>query len=375
MAQGLSADFRFHVLAAADAGAHQGDDPTFGLDNELTFIHCVDLKAKDLRRVLAANHHRLLMLSSFFDPKMTIPALGLMHLGLTPSRPVIVSPRGEFSPSALALSARKKQAFLKLSRMIGLHRNVWFHATTKEEAQLIEQQNLPCRGILVAHNASMAFDLPPYVPAQARAPLRVAFLSRISPMKNLDFLLRSLATCQMPVALSIYGPIEDAEHWSVCKDEISCLPPHVTATHRGTLANADVPAALAAHDLFYLPTRGENFGHVIHEALMSGTPALISDQTPWQGLESKRAGWVLPLDDSGAFARTIDAFAMLSPDEWQSWRKGARAFGEARLCSQASIDETRTMFEAVIADHAARGGEPRTTPGHCRDAGHAAEEG
>ena len=52
---------------------------------------------------------------------------------------------------------------------------------------------------------------------------------------------------------------------------------------------------MAANDLFFLPTRGENFGHVIAEALSVGTPVLISDQTPWRKLAAVGLGHDLPL--------------------------------------------------------------------------------
>jgi glycosyltransferase involved in cell wall biosynthesis len=67
--------------------------------------------------------------------------------------------------------------------------------------------------------------------------------------------------------------------------------------------------ASSQHHLFLFPTRGENFGHVIHEALRAGLPLLISDQTPWQRLAEQGVGWDLPLDDMRAFARRIEEVA------------------------------------------------------------------
>ena len=52
---------------------------------------------------------------------------------------------------------------------------------------------------------------------------------------------------------------------------------------------------------FFFPTLGENYGHVIYEALDSGCPVLISDQTPWRGLSEVGAGWDLPLDKPDLF--------------------------------------------------------------------------
>lgn len=54
-----------------------------------------------------------------------------------------------------------------------------------------------------------------------------------------------------------------------------------------------------------LPTKGENFGHAIFEALNLGKPVLISDQTPWRNLSAAGAGWDLPLDSQDAFVEAL----------------------------------------------------------------------
>ena len=59
--------------------------------------------------------------------------------------------------------------------------------------------------------------------------------------------------------------------------------------------------SLAKNDLFFFPAHGENYGHVIAEAMAAGCPVLISDQTAWRNLEEKGAGWDLPLDAPGRF--------------------------------------------------------------------------
>ncbi|UUZ68378.1 glycosyltransferase [Polaromonas sp. P2-4] len=125
------------------------------------------------------------------------------------------------------------------------------------------------------------------VPRLAGQPLRVCFLSRIAPMKNLDYALRVLAQVREPVRFSIYGPQEDVAYWLECQRLIDALPANIAVEVRGSVEHQHVATALTQHDLFFLPTRGENFGHVIHEALRAGMPVLISDQTPWRHLEQR----------------------------------------------------------------------------------------
>ena len=44
------------------------------------------------------------------------------------------------------------------------------------------------------------------------------------------------------------------------------------------------------YDVFLFPTKGENYGHVIFEALAGGCIPIISDQTPWNDIEQAGCG-------------------------------------------------------------------------------------
>ena len=50
-------------------------------------------------------------------------------------------------------------------------------------------------------------------------------------------------------------------------------------------------AEYASADLFVLPTKGENFGMVVAEALAAGTPVVCTSAAPWADLSRFGAGW------------------------------------------------------------------------------------
>ncbi|MCE2463815.1 MAG: glycosyltransferase, partial [Dehalococcoidia bacterium] len=131
--------------------------------------------------------------------------------------------------------------------------------------------------------------------------LNLVFLSRVSRMKNLAGALRMLYGLEGKISFDIYGPLEDTAYWAECRKIIRSLPENVAVTYRGAASHEEVGRVMAEHDLFLLPTLGENFGHVIFESLAAGCPVLVSDRTPWRGLEEKGVGWNVPLDEGARF--------------------------------------------------------------------------
>ena len=125
------------------------------------------------------------------------------------------------------------------------------------------------------------------------------------------------------------------------------MPGNVQVSYAGEVEHQDVARTLARHDLFLLPTRGENYGHVIQEALTAGLPVLISDQTPWRDLEQHGVGWALPLDDPSAFARMIDAVAAWPPEQAQAVRERARAYARDKANDADVVGANLELFRSA----------------------------
>ncbi|MGN5376481.1 glycosyltransferase [Sphingomonas hankookensis] len=263
-----------------------------------------------ISRILRETPHHALYLNSFFNPHFSTLPLVARRMGRSPlTARVILAPRGEFAPGALQIKQSKKRVFLAISRLVALHRNLIWQASTQREADDIRRATGP-------GNIVCATDLPrqpaPLLARRPRAagePLRIVFLSRISPMKNLLYALEALAEVKAPVVFTIHGPREDEGYWQDCAAVIARMPSNIEIVEGGPVEPADVVPALAQHDLFFLPTQGENYGHVIGEALEAGLRILISDRTPWRGLAAEDVGDDLPLGARSAFVQAIEQAA------------------------------------------------------------------
>jgi glycosyltransferase involved in cell wall biosynthesis len=122
------------------------------------------------------------------------------------------------------------------------------------------------------------------------------------------------------------------------------MPGNIQVRYLGSVPHSEILGIFASHDVFFFPTLAENNGYVILEALLAGCPVLLSDRTPWRGLESIGAGKDLSLANPDAFRLALEELASLSPEAHAEMRRRAQAYGRARLHASEDIEATRAMF-------------------------------
>jgi glycosyltransferase involved in cell wall biosynthesis len=167
-------------------------------------------------------------------------------------------------------------------------------------------------------------------------------------MKNLAFAIETLARCRCPVDLHVYGPIEDEAYTESCRKLVPSAGSPLNVSWHGEVPHERVRAVLAEHDVFFLPTLGENFGHGIFEALAAGVPVLVSDRTPWRDLDRAGVGWVRPLDSHEPFVEVIESLAAMPADARLAMRQRAHAYATQTAASSAASDANRRLFYAAL---------------------------
>jgi glycosyltransferase involved in cell wall biosynthesis len=311
------------------------------------------LSFQRVRSLLVSTDYNVLYLNSFFDPIFSIKPLVLRRLGLLGNKPVVIAPRGEFSEGALGIKPLKKSSFLKAAKIAGLHKSVTWQASSEYEAADIERVMGRVAGqIFIAcdlagrgREGKLSFSA---ASGEHDAPLRVCFVSRITAKKNLDYALRVLQRVRTPVQFSVYGPHDDDQHWRSCLELFEQLPPNVSVRYLGPIEHNRVAQVFAAQDLFLFPTRGENYGHVIHESLSVGTPVLLSDQTPWRGLEAEGVGWDLSLGGMESFCSAIESLANTKVEARMVQRRRAWEYARRVGGDEAVLSANCELFRRAI---------------------------
>lgn len=289
----------------------------------------------------------VIYLNSLFHPVSTQIPLRLRRAGRLGQTPVVLAPRGEFASSALRLKAYKKRPYLALAKAIGLYRGVLWQASSDWEVEDIRREmGVSAANVHVAADLHAPIRSGATLPPKAKDPgmLQILLVGRVARMKNIDFALRALEGVAGQIRFRIVGPLEDSEYLTECRQIASRLPESVVVEFVGSVEPSNLDTLYDEAHLFFMPSRGENFGHVIPEALFSGCPVLISDRTPWRGLASKGVGWDLPLSDVAAFRETIQSVVDLDSTQFATLSMAARRYAESVLNDDLAVEANRALF-------------------------------
>jgi len=307
--------------------------------------------ARSILRALRTEPYDLLHINGVFEPTFDIVPLLYRRARLAPVKPTLVTPHGDLLPGALRIKSRKKRAYLAFAKATRLFAGVLWHATDELEADGIR--------VVFGANARIrvtpciittGFDsLPPRTVAKPAGRLRAVYLSKVAPKKNLHLAIGMLAQLRGEISLGIYGAKCDPPYWAVCEAAIAGLPGHVTVQHHGAVPQDEVPRILRDHDVFLMPTVGENYGYAIIESLSAGCPVVISQATPWRGLAGANAGHDIPLQDTGGFVRSLQRLTDMTEAEHGRWREGARAYARTHPIVTGAVEQSRLLLEAATA--------------------------
>lgn len=305
-----------------------------------------------LIKLIKKTPHDVLYLNSFFNPRFAVVPLLARRLGLIPGLSVVIAPRGEFSKGALDIKGWKKKPFIFISRILGLYRNVIWQASSAFEADDIRQVMRLSQNEIVDSPIVIAPDLAIIPSKQGEKPIRdvdsalkICFISRISPKKNLDFALKILAKIKTPIIFDIFGPIEDINHWKICEEIIKEIEAPVMVNYQGSIANDQVSFTFEKYDLFFFPTHGENYGHVIVESMLAGTPVLLSDTTPWRNLEQEGVGWDISLNNFQGFIDAIDKLSTYDGEQQRQIRARVKAYARKALSDPEILKSNKLLFK------------------------------
>ncbi|PLZ16285.1 hormogonium polysaccharide biosynthesis glycosyltransferase HpsP [Fischerella thermalis] len=219
--------------------------------------------------------------------------------------PYILRPLGTLDPADLRKKKYLKQIYAAILERANIANAAALHFTSIQEAKISERFGVATRDLVIPLGV-----IPPKKNEEnlirkqfgiaANVPL-VLFMSRIDPKKGLSLLIPALENLlaeglNFHFVLAGTNP-QDPAYEQKIKSQIanSSLRSHTSIT--GFVTGELKSSLLQAADLFVLPSYYENFGIAVAEAMVAGTPVVISDQVHiCQQVQESQSGWVTTTD-------------------------------------------------------------------------------
>lgn len=207
-------------------------------------------------------------------------------------KPYVLSPHGMLYPTALKIKYWKKWPMLQ----------VWFNKDIREASCLHTtciQEMEHCRtfgykGPIAVIPNPVVFPKDVMCSISKPTDKKIGFLGRLHPIKKIENLLQGAAIAIQqgcaPFSIQIMGKgLEDYE--KNLHNEVIRLKLQKTVNFVGFVSGKEKYNRLAELRALMVPSLQENFGMIVPESLICGTPVYASLGTPWEELIAYNCGW------------------------------------------------------------------------------------
>lgn len=268
-------------------------------------------------------------------------------------KPYLITSHGMLYPEAMKRSAWKKWPMRKLWFDRDIREAFCIHVTC--EAEMRHIRNFGYRGpIAVIGNP---VTVPEYTKQlfenrgrKDNSNLRIAFLGRLHPIKKIENILYGIAKCHHnDIEVYIIGKGDDA-YESFLKAEAKRLGISNRVYFMGFLNGRDKFEQLARMDALFVPSEMENFGMIIPEALIVGTPVMASLGTPWESLNTNSCGWWRD-NSPESIAKVIEDLSALSPDEHRKMGIRGREFILQNFAATQIASKMLKLYSWILGEN------------------------
>ena len=115
----------------------------------------------------------------------------------------------------------------------------------------------------------------------------------------------------------------------------------------GNVTGQSKLALYSRADVFVLPSYSENFGNVVAEALVCGTPVVTTQATPWSEIEKHRCGLWVPVDGN-AIGEAIDELLSMPDKERSEMGRRGKDFILTNYTWDIAARKMITVYHAML---------------------------
>jgi glycosyltransferase involved in cell wall biosynthesis len=205
-------------------------------------------------------------------------------------KPFVLTLHGMLYPEGLKKSKWIKKMSLLLYQKADIEKAKVLHATCLQELQFLRDLGIKVPVAVIPNPIETSGTT--FHNTNTELSKKVGFIGRFAPIKNIENLLHAWAEvtkAHPDWELVLIG--DGDEQYTRSLKQLANKLNAGTISFKGFLSGEAKEAELNKLSYLVLPSKSENFGMVVPEALLRGIPVIASKGTPWEELNTRNAGW------------------------------------------------------------------------------------
>ncbi len=206
------------------------------------------------------------------------------------NKPFVLTLHGMLYPEGLKKSKWIKKLSLLLYQQTDIDLAKVLHATCQQELSIVRNLGIKVPVAVIPNPIEIAGTT--FHNTSTELSKKVGFIGRFAPIKNLENLIKAWAEVSKAYPdweLVLIG--DGAVHYTRSLKQLAIKLNVDNISFKGFLSGEAKEDELSKLSYLVLPSKSENFGMVVPEALLKGIPVIATKGTPWEELDIHHAGW------------------------------------------------------------------------------------
>ncbi|MBK1990506.1 glycosyltransferase [Sphaerospermopsis aphanizomenoides BCCUSP55] len=270
--------------------------------------------------------------------------------------PYILRPLGTLDPADLQKKKQLKKLYVQLIERRNIAGAAALHFTSEQEAKISARFGVTTKDLVIPLGVNPPQINTEEVWSKLNIPNDkpvILFMSRIDPKKGLELLIPALETVltagfDFHFVLAGTNP-QDPAYEAKIQSAIENSSLNLCTTITGFVTGKVKITLLKYADLFVLPSYYENFGIAVAEAMVAGTPVVISDQVHiYQQVIDSESGWVGTTDVESL----VDLLTTALSNAQERQRRGlnAQKYALQNFSWDAIAQQVINAYQEIITD-------------------------
>ena len=261
-------------------------------------------------------------------------------------KPYVITPHGMLYTQALARSAWKKKLLLAMGGVAkDLKSATCIHVTCSTEMKFYKALGYHNPIAVIPNPVTIPHYIPNIITHGERK--SIGYLGRLHPYKRPDALIKAWArlkeeTVGFELLFMGKGTDEYEQYLHKLVDDLHLK----NVSFLGMVTGEDKFKRLTSMRVLCVPSKTENFGMTVAEALIAQTPVICTKTAPWEELNTRHCGW--GDNDIDTLAQTIREALLLPQSEIDKMGENGKLLIETNYTDTQIALKMKQLYEWIL---------------------------